>query len=848
MASRAAHAQARVVYQTALPPPQQQAPLPSIHPTFLEEQSGLKGESNKSPSAIEVAITGDRLPDGLPAGSPQKTSPSHSHISPREFPSPHPRVDGNLDEFIQMGNDFAAPEAPYQDYISWPPEYQVELDLYPNGIPLTRPDISMPTFPELSEMSSASEPMTTTSSRGSMHTRGTSIMSASDFDNALKPIELAMVAPSESSIPEFQVVIAAERAWNLARCNPSADTATCPRTAIVHLECLEQKSKQEGTWRSLEKYLEQTDWDASDLASVVPLTSRTRDKMLAITQSFLLKALEIHRGGINGYPKSATSSPGDFNFIVLPPSQILEYFLRSYVRSLTVYYPLVTGCVDPNEMLQNNQASTLLVLLMIAQGAAAMPMAEARYLSAGLTETCRISLFDIVEKDVELSADPIALRCALLFIVLGAWSGDKWLMDIAMGQRGMYMSMLKHAGMLDPQPLMIPAFNDSANTELQWRTWVNREGRNRLVYNYVMLDQELSLFHDTAPLFAITELQCPLPGPEVLWLAPNSEQWLTAMQSVYGCTANVNPQLLSGPSITPSLYDLFQDFLQDNLSRRQGNVSPQQLRLILHPLQALLYHLRQMLSCFSDIVGTRRTSACTFTKASTQVRMEEVQGLLQKWYELTLAYSKAHPGCPVTRCNLVLYHLISLNAVTSFPEVERLARREGFDGSYWELSLRYKRCIFQREEAIFHCGQVFRLLRLMPSDRRPAWWSAAMYRATLILWTDSISKLDPNFQIDKRENAGPGSPRQVVIDQATPEDPALVAFAWNGEGIAKLTRRDGSTMTLDAPADVLSYAIQNIEAGFSSRIGDGIKRKLIELGKNWNVDSIGDSSSCSSGP
>jgi hypothetical protein len=166
--------------------------------------------------------------------------------------------------------------------------------------------------------------------------------------------------------------------------------------------------------------------------------------MLAITQSFLHKALDIHRGGINGYPKAGYASPGDFNFIVLPPSNILEYFLRSYVRSLSDYYSLVVGgCVDPNELLHNNQnqASTLLVLLMIAQGAAAVPTAEARYLSAGLTETCRISLFDIIEKDVELSADPTALRCALLFTMLGLWSGDKWMMDISFGQRGMYLSV-----------------------------------------------------------------------------------------------------------------------------------------------------------------------------------------------------------------------------------------------------------------------------------------------------------------------------------------------------------------------------------------------------------------------
>lgn len=69
------------------------------------------------------------------------------------------------------------------------------------------------------------------------------------------------------------------------------------------------------------------------------------------------------------------------------------------VRSLSFFYSLVsTGCVDPNEMISNNKASTLLVLLMIAQGASAVPTAEARALSAGLVETCRISLFDIIEK------------------------------------------------------------------------------------------------------------------------------------------------------------------------------------------------------------------------------------------------------------------------------------------------------------------------------------------------------------------------------------------------------------------------------------------------------------------
>lgn len=268
-------------------------------------------------------------------------------------------------------------------------------------------------------------------------------MSNAEFEPMKRTNEMGMCAANGTEIPEFEVVIAAENSWPLARCNPRTFSANCPRTAIVHLEALEQKCKQEGTWDSLDKYLDQCNTGDSPQPTVVPITSRTRDKMTAITQSFLHKALGVHRSGAGAYGRSGYSSPGSaFSFIMLPPNKVLEYFLGSYVRSLSDYYPLAFAMrVDPNEMLQNNEASTLLVLLMIAHGAASVPMEEARYLSAGLTETSRISLFDIIEKDVELSADPIALRCALLFTHLGAWSGDKWLMDIAMGQRGMYLSV-----------------------------------------------------------------------------------------------------------------------------------------------------------------------------------------------------------------------------------------------------------------------------------------------------------------------------------------------------------------------------------------------------------------------
>lgn len=401
----------------------------------LDHQVSNSSASSKgSPGGEQTAAT-----DQIEVNVSQKPTPEHTHFSPEQFASPPSKID-MMTDFMHLGNEFVSPDPNYSDLLVWP-DYSLDLgsDVYANPMAM-RPDIAMPTFSDFSDVSTGSEPMTATSSRGSIHTRGTSIISTGEFES-MKAIDMSMSKSGE--IPEYEVVIAAEDSWPLARCNRPTYSASCPRTAIVHLEALEQKCKLEATWDALEKYLTQCKKNDASRPTVVPITSRTRDQMTAITQSFLHKALGVHRRGSNGYGPSGFSSPGGaFNFIMLPPNEVLEYFLGSYVRSLADYFPLAHAMrIDPNEMVQNTQAATLLVLLMIAQGAAAVPMAEARYLSAGLTETSRISLFDIIERDVELSADPVALRCALLFVYLGAWSGDKWQMDIAMGQRGMYLSV-----------------------------------------------------------------------------------------------------------------------------------------------------------------------------------------------------------------------------------------------------------------------------------------------------------------------------------------------------------------------------------------------------------------------
>jgi len=340
-----------------------------------------------------------------------------------------------------------------------------------------------------------------------------------------------------------------------------------------------------------------------------------------------------------------------------------------------------------------------------------------------------------------------------------------------------------------------------------------------------MIDQDLSLFHDTAPLFSVTEFGAPVPDADRLWQAKTASEWSEIRFS------SGYPSVGSGAQPL-SLRDLFRHFLDNEIIAQDIYLTPMRLRLLLHPLQTLICQYCQLLSCFSDSMASRQ-GARPVTVASTRVRLEEVQALLQRWYDLAQRY-KSNPMCPMMQANLVMFHLISLNAVTNFPDIERLARREDFDGTYQQLLWIHKKCILDVEEAIFHAGQILRLVRTMRRGVRPPWWPGAIYRVALILWTDSLThnkELSPNQQ-----NANPASNVTFAVDGLPAEHPLIVRYLTKREGIPTLTKRDGSSFTLDHGSTVLSHCIDVIDEGVATRFSDGIRGKLEKLARGWTSD------------
>ncbi|KAF2121896.1 hypothetical protein BDV96DRAFT_482531 [Lophiotrema nucula] len=638
---------------------------------------------------------------------------------------------------------------------------------------------------------------------------------------------------ADAGVPDLGAIIAAQDGWTVFRCTPTIPSSSCPRTARLNLERLEQSLKNYEGWSTWRPSWEENDFDQGEVVSVSPIHDNARDKLMAITQSFLHKALDIHKESMGSSPSSGGSpSSTSSNFVILPPARVLEYFLRSYAKSFERYYPMTSrGVLDVNELMGphlNDRASSLLLLMMIAQGAMVIPSIEARWLTGGLTEACRISLFDLIEKNIIMAGDPIVLRAALLFTVQAAWSGDKWQMDIAMGQRGMYFAMLRHSGILEARHVSTPHMNGNTTTDTLWKDWIQQESRSRLIYSWVMVDQDLALFHDQAPLFTVSEFGASMPDADPLWQAKTAPEWSELFNQVHEFS---NGYSSVGSGARPlSLRDLFRHFLDDEIIAQDIHLTPMHLRLLLHPLQTMVNQYCQLLSCFSDMgsMASRQRSR-TVTAASTRVRLEETQALLQRWYDLAERYTKANPVCPMMQANLVMFHLISLNTVTNFPEIERLARREGVDGTYQQMLWLHKKCISDVHEAIFHCGQIFRLIRSMPRGVRPPWWPGAIYRAALIIWTDSLThneSMSPHQQPQFQQ-----SNITFAVDGLPAEHPVLVRYLTRREGVPTLTKRDGSPVTLDHNFTVLSHCIDVIDEGVATRFSDGIRGKLEKLAR-----------------
>ncbi|GME64625.1 putative transcription factor cmr1 protein [Neofusicoccum parvum] len=402
----------------------------------------------------------------------------------------------------------------------------------------------------------------------------------------------------------------------------------------------------------------------------------------------------------------------------------------------------------------------------------------------------------------------MTVQCGLIYTIQAAWSGEKWQMDIGVGHRHMYLTILRNIRFFSPPEVGWSDGETQYSIEQLWAEWTDHETRSRLIYTWVVVDQELSLFYDTPPLLSITELNGPVPDDDALWLATNPSEWKQALQVPDDSIDATINALRNRPRC--SLRDLFHFLSSNDLQRPEmTSLGPLQLRLLLYPLHALVCNFHQSLS-LSTTMNQPLKLHKTMTQMSTMLQHAEIKTLLHRWREL----SDRQPAAPTATArtladaNLTLYHLIHLNLLTSLKDIESHARAAPARPA---AALR-DTWLNDAEEALVHSGQALRLLRGMDATRRPIWWAAAAYRAAVVLWAHS-------------GGAAQGPP--VGIDCLPLEDEALQRFLRHRQGVPRLTGAGGEAVGLEEPGVVVRACVEGMEMGpMRCLVWEGIRCKL----------------------
>jgi hypothetical protein len=182
--------------------------------------------------------------------------------------------------------------------------------------------------------------------------------------------------------------------------------------------------------------------------------------------------------------------------------------------------------------------------------------------------------------------------------------------------------------------------------------------------------------------------------------------------------------------------------------------------------------------------------------------------------------------CVQSRTNFVLFHLISLNTLSSFTRIENGFREAT---SATQLGRLLPLCLDDTEEALFHVGQALRHARSLPEPVRPLWWPAAIYRIALVAVACSAANKTKRWSMQEGEVTPPKTQKRVLINHCLPDDAAIESYRKYRSGTPALLQHDGSVLDLDCPLLVLEEFVAVLSHDLTTSFAHGIRNRLSDL-------------------
>jgi len=377
---------------------------------------------------------------------------------------------------------------------------------------------------------------------------------------------------------------------------------------------------------------------------------------------------------------------------------------------------------------------------IVAAGAVSTPDVPLRKLGFALHEASRIGQAKAFEADNSAIRDLQHLQNLLLELQIGMWSGISRKMEIAESFLQPLMTMLRRGSRFRRstwRQITPPADNSSASLETRWQEWVDQESYLRLTYRSFELDRQSSMALLKPPLISYSEMQLPLPSPNVLWQAKSASAWRQAYLSMPHEATN-------RPSALEVFLDLEQLAHYDSAST-----------VYLHMIWGMVWEYRQMSTL----------AAKSHAKSSNNLILSSrYQELVKQLEDFRVSSPPLSPGNEIT-LELMLLHL---NA--PLDEVQLFAGLEGQEearAAYPALHDWIKSV--PARQALWHAGQILRAAENLPRPLLRNFNAIAVYHAGLILW-------------------GYGFLKRSVSTGQTPTDASQTMVTLNGDDSLRARR------------------------------------------------------------
>lgn len=155
-------------------------------------------------------------------------------------------------------------------------------------------------------------------------------------------------------------------------------------------------------------------------------------------------------------------------------------------------------------------------------------------------------------------------------------------------------------------------------------------------------------------------------------------------------------------------------------------------------------------------------------------------------------------ACPILLSNLVMYHLVCLNTMKHFPDVEAFARGEVSQEYFLATSWTRTCSVGSTSRIWFHYGQIIHLVRVMPEPSRPLWFSEVVYLVGLIIRMVSTSA-NATQSPESVKSLTPFSDSIFAIDNMHTEHTSIVRYLQYKKGTPMLSTRKGVLVSLAVP-------------------------------------------------